>query len=420
VSVYYETPDSGRIARATHRLQIGWGSYNAGLISFDHSTFGGTDVFGISPLDSTFGGTYDDVSSRLATGRFSRGRDNNLDVMLAGEATIDLRDPLGIFNPNNVTGPLYGQLEDRLHPVKWEATTASGRRGLFAGWTRRFRWEPGGRKGITRVECVDAFYWLERAKPLISSTGVTTTGAAIGLILDAVELSDPSMRALDTGDTIPDFEADGSKTGLELIQDLLQAERGVFYISGDGLATYRSRLSRLTAPSTATFDHRVTAIEPGVDFDAAKTRVTVTRVDAAGTATYTGTATSSGASYQKLGYSDLPEIRTPYLISDAQADELASWILAQVQTPTPPMYGFKIDGRDSDLLEQILDRDLVDRITANTPRGNTQGEYHIDRLTINVDAKGLMASDWLLSRATTAAPIVFDTAAFDEGYVFVY
>jgi len=54
------------VVRDTINAWVSWNSWNLGLLSFDHSLFSGADVFGVSPLDSSFGGTYDDVASKLA------------------------------------------------------------------------------------------------------------------------------------------------------------------------------------------------------------------------------------------------------------------------------------------------------------------------------------------------------------------
>src|SRR4051794_28446558 len=111
------------IARAVHRLQVGWGAYSAGLLSFDFSRFdAGGDVFGLSPLDSTFGGTpFDDVSARYVRGSAKRGRDDNVATMLAGSATFDLRDPDGIFNPENV-----GYVWNEVPNASFEAAVTTG------------------------------------------------------------------------------------------------------------------------------------------------------------------------------------------------------------------------------------------------------------------------------------------------------
>lgn len=407
-----------QVALARYQCWISWQAYNLGLLTFDNSLFDSTDAFAVSPLDATFDGPHDDVSNRLRRASWSRGRNSNLDRMVAGQAAIELRDPLGIFNPDNPAGPLYGQLEDRLHPVKMVATFGGTVYPCFYMWTRRFVWEPSGRKGITRVECVDLHYWLKRVKPIIAATGPTTTGAAIALVLDAAGLIDPALRDLDVGDDIPDFTADGTLDGTQIIERLLEAERGVFFAAANGAATFRSRLSRHTMPVAATIADRMTALAPGVDFESAHTRVNVKRSQNA----YLATAESNDATIQRLGYLDFPLIETPYLSSDAQADGLAAWLLSQLESPRPPMYRYRLDNRESDLLTQVLARELVDRIATSEAVGGTDGEFHIDRMEHNVETTGRRRHtvDWLLSRASDAAPLIFDESLFDGVDVFVY
>lgn len=411
------------VARDTINGWVSWGAWNVGLLSFDHSLFGGADVFGVSPLDATFGGPYDDISSKLERIVIKRGRNDNLTTMLQGEADVDFRDPTGIFNVDNAASPLYGQLEDRLHPIKLQSTFA-GVFPRFYGWGDKFTWEPQGRRGIVRLHCVDLFYWLQRATPVIASTGPTTTGAAIGLILDAIGATDAAMRDLDVGDTIPDFSANGvgaiaTGNGLELIAGLLEAERGAFFVAGTGKATYRSRLSRLTKTSSATITDRMYAGSPGVDFNQSQTRVTVTRTQTG----YKAVAVVDAATIGKRGYVDAPEISTPYLLSDSQADGLAAWVLSQVKQPRPPMYDLTIDNREAALLTQILTRELIDRITVNATRGGTVGDFHIDSITETIDFSGNKSDhsvQWLLSRASAVKPILFDAYLFDSADQFVY
>lgn len=289
----------------------------------------------------------------------------------------------------------------------------------FYGWTRRFKWEPEGRKGITRVECVDLFYWLKRVKPIIAATGPTTTGAAIGLVLDAAGLTDPALRDLNVGDNIPDFTADGTKDALTLIGELLQAERGVFYAAGNGTATYRSRLARLSMDSVATITDRMTLLGPGVDFESVYTRVTVKRTQNS----YTAVAESDATTIQRLGHVDLPTIETSYLNSNAEADALAAGILAQVETPRPPVYRYRIDNRDAGLQEQLLARELVDRITTSESVGGTSGDYHIDRMEHTLETSGgrrRHTVNWLLSKAGAADALEFDESLFDGSDVFVW
>lgn len=398
------------VARAVYGCFVSWSAVNTGLLTFDASLFNGTDVFGVSPLDATFTGLYDDISADVERATIGRGRTTNLETMLAGEASIDIRDPSGIFNPGNEAGPLFGELEDRLHPVM----IVGDDEPLFYGWIRRFVWEPQGRRGMTQAECVDLFYWLARVRPIIASTGVTTVGAAIALILDAAELLDPAMRDLDAGQTIPDFSADGSKTALELIEDLLEADRGVFFIAGNGAATFRDRLARLTSSSAATLDNTVQALDPGVDFDVAANRVIVVRTQTG----YVATAEDATA-VARNGPNDY-RIETSYLATDSDADSLAAWILPLVVDPQPAIYSLRLDNRTAAQLAQILGREIGDRVTVPTSYVDS-AEFHLDRIEHTIDTQPLYrhTCSWLLSRASTISPIVFDVSTFDGGGVFV-
>jgi hypothetical protein len=404
------------VARASFNCFVSWAAYNIGLLSFDHSTFGGTDVFAVSPLDATFQGPYDDLSKLFHGYVITRGRSSNLDQVNAGALNVDIRDPTGLYNPDNPTGPLYGTLEDRLHPIKLTASYLGVTYGRFYGWVRRFHWEPQGRRGITQLECVDLFYWLDRANPTIASTGVTTTGAAIGKILDAVGAIDPALRDLDVGDTIPDFSANGTTSGLALIQGLLEAERGMFFVAANGKATYRSRASRMTKTSSFTFVDHMAGASPGVDWDTVFDRITVKRTQNG----YTAIAFDSTV-VAKVGYNDLPEIDTAYLSANTQADGLAQWLLAQNTAPRPPMRDFTIDNRESALLVQQLQRELVDRITVQAARGGTSGDFHIDQISETLDGdSGRLTSKYLLSKAAPGKAAQFDVADFSGAYEFVY
>jgi hypothetical protein len=408
------------VARASYRCFVSWVAYNLGAFTIGFSQIGGTDLLGTSPADLSFTGPYDDVSPKLSRVTFNRGRDDGLSIVGAGEATVDLRDPDGRFNPSNPASPLAGVLDDRLHPIMLQGVIGSPLTvafPLFYGWVRRLVWEPQGRKGTAQLECVDLFYRLARAFPVIASTGPTTTGAAIGKILDAVGLPDPAARSLDVGDSILDFAADGSKSALDLIGDLLEAERGIFFVAGDGQATYRSRLTRQTGAVVGAIANSMRAIGPGSDFDQARTRVTVTRTQSGYTAVKTAPSLITG----RLGLIDLPAIATPFLLNDGQADSLASWLLSQVATTRQPIYGLTIDNREQALLDQILAREIGDRITVTEAEGGTTGTFVIERLAHDVDVnRGRHSAAYLLTKADTATPFRIGSSLIGGTDVLVY
>jgi len=399
-------------ALASYNCRVAWDTYQSGLITFGYSLFDGVDVFAPSPFAATYLGEYDDVSTMLASAEVTIGRDSNLTWLPASSAQITLRDPTGLLNPENLAGPLLSALiADRMHPITLEGDGFS----IFSGWIREITWEPTKRKGYAHLDCVDLTYFLNKAYPIIAATGATTTGAAIGLILDAIDWTDSEFRDLDIGDDIPDFSADGSETALSLIEGLLDCERGTFYIAPDGVATYRDRSWRQTLDSVALIEDEMSFVAPGVDFDAAITRARVERLQSG----YIAEAVAPANDQRKLGWNDLPPIATPYLIADAGADSLADWLVWVLGQPRPPMHELALDNRTAYQLYQILARSFGERITVVSAQTGQSGDYHIEQIRHAIGGTPRHVCNLLVSRVIAKA-LQFGYSAFDGTDVFVY
>jgi hypothetical protein len=413
----YEVPISG-VALASYRCRVAWNTYQLGLVTFGYSRFDYADVFASSPWTATFLGAYDDLSDMLRDAEVEIGRDSYLTTVLGSTARISLRDPTGILNAENADGPLYdsGELTERLHPVRLEGVFAAATFPLYSGWVREINWEPSGRKGYAYLDCVDLTWWLgERCYPIIAATGETTTGAAIGLILDALGWTDSTLRDLDVGDTIPDFSADGSKSGLQLIEELLETERGTFYIAADGTATYRDRSWRQTLDSVAVIEDEMSFVAPGVDFDMAITRARVERLQSG----YIAEAVAPANDQRKFGWNDLPPIATPYLLADAGADSLADWLIWVLSRPRPPMHDVAIDNRTAYQLYQMLARSFGERITLISAQTGLGEDFHIEKLRHTIGGRPRHTCSMLVSRVIPKAG-QFAVSEFDGADVFVY
>ena len=399
-------------ALASYRCRAAWDTYQAGLLTFGYSTFDGLDVFAPSPFAATFLGAHDDLSAMFASAEVTIGRDSNLTFLPASTAQITLRDPTGLLNAESTAGPLYSALlADRMHPITLEGDGFP----IFSGWIRGITWEPTKRKGYAILDCVDLTYFLSKAYPIIAATGPTTTGAAIGLILDAIDWTDTGFRDLDVGDSIPDFSADGSQTALSLIEGLLDAERGTFYIAPDGVATYRDRHWRQTLDSVALIEDEMSFVAPGVDFDAAITRARVERLQSG----YIAEAVAPANDQRKLGWNDLPPIETPYLLADAGADSLADWLVWVLGQPRPPMHELALDNRTAYQLYQMLARAFGERITVTSAQTGQSGDYHIEQIHHAIGGTPRHVCNWLVSRVIPKA-IQFGVSTFDGTDVFVY
>jgi hypothetical protein len=404
------------VALASYNCRAAWNTYQAGLLTFGYSTFDGLDVFAPSPFAATYLGPYDDLSDMLAAADVTIGRDSNLTFLPASTASIVLRDPTGLLNAENVDGPLYSSLlADRMHPITLEGIYGGETFPIFSGWIRGITWTPTRRKGSALLDCVDLTYFLNKAYPIIAAMGPTTTGAAIGKILDAIDWTDIGFRDLDVGDSIPDFSADGSETALSLIEGLLDCERGTFYIAPDGVATYRDRHWRQTLDSVALIEDEMSFVAPGVDFDAAITRARVTRLQSG----YIAEADAPANDQRKLGWNDLEPLETPYLLADAGADSLANWLVWVLGQPRPPMHELAIDNRTAYQLYQMLARSFGERITVVSAQTGQSGDYHIEQIQHSIGGAPRHVCNLLVSRVIPKA-IQFGVSAFDGADVFVY
>ncbi len=388
-----------RVRLASYTLEIAWAAHAQGAFVLGSSTIGGTDTLGVSAFDITFGGPYDNMTSLFRGATVRRGRDNTRQFVVRGEATIIVKDRAGLLNPENAASPLQTLLSGRYQPGRLRGYLPDGTEfPLFYGFLEKIDWRPLRRHagaGIATLQFKDLLLWLAEARPVIAATGPTTTGAAIGLVLDAIGWIEPAGRSLAVGDSIPDFSADGGRSGLELIGDLLNSERGIFYINGAGVAAFESRITRTVKAPVATITDEMKSAVPGIDHSRMRNRVRVKRTQTG----YVATATDA-TSKTLIGDRDLEDIETPYLNGDSQADALASFILSQVTKPVSPMHDLKIDNRTDALLVQCLARELGD-VVILTARGAqiVDPQYLIESLEHRISPqRGGHETTWLLSQ----------------------
>jgi len=387
-------PTSGPsfVARARYTLEVAWEGVAAGTFRLGTSLLGGTHTLALSPFDITFTGPYDNLSPFLREATVDRGVGPGGDRMTAATATFRARDPDGRFNPRNQGGPLYGLLAERRQQIRWRGHVDTTVYPLFYGFVENLEWTAlrRGPGGYVEISCRDLFTWLEDTYPVITATGPTTTGTAIGKVLDSAGWTDPASRSLETGDLIPDFAADGTKTSLQLIRDLLEAERGTFFIARDGKATYRSRTWALTRNSAATIVGQMVDARPSLDHTRTANKAQVKRTQN----NYVATAEDIGHR-SRFGPRDIPLLESAYLASDSTADSLAAQLLAHGLNPRSLVREFAIDNRTPELLVQVLGRELGDVVTAVTEDVGLAEAFQIQR--VRHDLRGVRhTATWAL------------------------
>lgn len=344
------------------------------------------------------GSTYVDETARLKRFSISRGYSEDQGSVQAGTCALTMVETVGRYNPLNASSAIYPYISYPLRPMRLRVTYAAVTYSLFSGFTARHESDPGKDEREARIDCVDAFVLLGGdggVKPTIGG-GSTTTGAAIAALLTAAGFA--GATDLDSGDTIT-FAADGSADGLSLIGNLLETERGFFFMSASGVATYLDRYWTNRSPynaSAGTIASTMRSIAPGVDLALIRNRATVT---ATGGTAQTASDATSIARYKTRDFSP---ITSPYLSGDAAAASLAAYLVLNAKDPVPPVRSIEIGQHDSATFTQLLTRELGDFVTVSETVGGTSGSFHIRRIEIEGNwSAGVLKGAWSLRQRST-------------------
>lgn len=377
--------------------------FTAGFAVIDDAVFD-VDLFADPSLTTN-------VSSMVKGFQIKRGRDGNLASFQAGEAVIVLNDPNGDFNPLNDSSPYAPVIPGRAIHVK--ATYAGNEHFLFSGFVRSIEHNPSALVKETRLLCQDVFLLLDRINSTIVTMTSTNTGAAIGAVLDTLNLND--VRDIDTGDAIAQFGPHtGTDSALSLIQGLLTAERGEFFQKADGTITFNSRFARYQVGSVDTLTDTAIAFTPATDLTNVKNRVLV------GNGVFASQEASDATSITQYGQADYGEITSPYIADVDQAIGIAEWILLSVKDPTPPVRELEfIANKSNALMTTALSREISDRITVNETNVGA-GEFFIEGIEHTVNAGGIHNIKLTLTKVQESEPVIFDSSTFNDQDVIVY
>lgn len=364
----------------TYAFEVAWSDRLTGVFRIGTSTIGGSDV-----IAGGFGAnTFDDITTDVKDITIKRGRNDGLGRMQQGRCTIRLNDSTGKYNPENSSSELYGKLE-AMRPVRLRATYDGTVYTRLFGYVSEIWHDPDKAVKESVIEAVDFFEWLQHFKPTIDTQTNATISTIIGLILDAVGLTSAKMRNLEAGGSvIPSWSADGSRSALALIEDLLLTDQGLFFLAGDGRVTYitRATLWRAGVSAATTFTTaQVGSLRTGVSVSQIINSQSVTR---AGGSTQTA---SDAASQRKFGYREGPAIEFAYGASDTEMHSLAGFIVALNKQHRPPARQVKLSNKDATDLVQILTREIGDYVTVNETAGGTNFSGHIQAIEERIVGK---------------------------------
>lgn len=396
-------------------VEAAWTNSLTGFIVIGTSLIGGEDAIG-----GTF--AYSSWTSVPEVQEFTitRGRSNDLSTIQAGTCTLKLFDSAAKYNPLNSGSSLYGNLNP-MRPIRIKAThpNTSTEYTIFWGFINTIEFNGDPDSLTTTIECIDLFEWLNNSYPTISTQTNVDCGTLIGTILSTIGWTQTSFRSLDTtGKTIPSFSASGTQTALSLIDDLLQVDRGVFYIAKDGVATYKSHhtVSVVETAVTTFTSTQAGAMRPSTQARNIINGQTVTKT---GSSAQTVTDQSSRQSY---GQRDGSGITSSYLASDTQADSLARLIVSGHKDPQTPARPVRLMSQVdlSATLTQQLARELSDYVTVSDSVYGTAVSGHIDQIQHTCREGGAFFKSLFLVTSKNKTEITIGSSTIGSAHVVGY
>ena len=338
-------------------------------IAFDLSANGLGDFF---TLDDTTKGLLDgttyklagdilqDVTSYTRDISIRRGRSRQLDRFTAGAATITLDNRARTFDP--LAGTALTPYAGQIVPRKEATITVSGV-PIFSGQVEdwNLRYDLSG-DSVAEAVCADGFALISQDTLAGSATTSQLTGARISSVLTAAGWP-IGKRAIGTGDaTLISDTIPAEANVLQYLQKVEASEPGAFFVNRAGNMTFRDRSDTQTFTGVSFADDGTGIPYQGIDVlygtEELYTNVIVTRSN--GTATV-GTATAADATSQAAYGINTLAVET-LLSSDAQATDLAQYLLGKYQTPTYRVDALDVilEGMTSTQAGQILSLELAD------------------------------------------------------------
>lgn len=392
------------MSTATYKVEIAWA--HDPLLEF-RIGYGAIDTHEIAGVADA---NWTDETDNVRACSIRRGRTRDLGPFMTGTCDIELKDTNGTHNPANASSSLYPNVVP-MKPVRVTATFDGTEYIRFYGYINSIDAYPNIRRQSAVVRCVDYLGLLQNWQPVIASTGSITTADALAKVLTACD-GDPSMYDLDTGDTIPDFGADGTDTGLSLVNALAEAAQGNFYISREGKAVFEDRDARYVSPrdsDQSTMASTMQDIKPAVDVTQILNHVTVTKT---GGVAQTAQNVNSQFAYGTRKHS----LTSDYFTDDAHALNVASYILGMNDFPRVPIDVDIMNDIDAQLTA-LLTRDLCDRVGISETRGNTSGSYYIEAISEQITKGGkLHKATWRLSRLD-GMPFIIGSGEIGKAFI---
>ena len=325
-------------------------------------------AFGYAPLATP---TWTDISAYARSLVIKRGRSHELDQVSASTLNMVLSNDDGRFDPTYTTGAYYPNVVPMV-PVRVRAAYSAVTYDLFRGFVEAWPQDwPAFKDATVKLRAVDAFKLLRR---IYTNTAEVqeSSGTRIGNLLD--DASWPAgWRDLATGDVTVAAYTPNCQDVLSLIRQVEKTEGGLFFIAGDGDATFQDQTHRAALSSSATFgdsgaELRYAGLTLGYDDHQIWNRV---EVQPEGGATQSAEDATSISAYAKRTL----KIHDTLHISGATALTFAQTIRDRYKDPHVRIDSITMTPRrdPSGLWPEALGAELSDKytVTRRPPAGNT-------------------------------------------------
>jgi len=318
-------------------------------------------AFGDAPLTAIASNIWTDITAYVISFSTKRGRQNTLGRIEAGTAELVLDNSDRRFDPTYTSSP-YSPNVVPMKKLRISATYSGTTYRLFVGHIESWPpdW-PGGLDATTTIRCSDAFKYFA-LKKLNGAYSNEFTNWSIDTWL--TNISWPAAdRSLASGQSQIQSGTFTNTPALQHFQNVVDVENGLFFMGGDGKATFQNRHYRLTnsLSSVATFGDGAGEL-PWLHVTSRYDDTNLwneARVTRTGGTEQVATDTASQAAYfTRTLTKNLP------LYTDAEALALAQWLVGVYASPLFQFMSVTLDGLMDDLLwPHMLSRALSERIT---------------------------------------------------------
>lgn len=342
---------------------------------------------------------WEDISSYVLGLTVKRGRQRDLDQIQAGVCTVQIENVDRRFDPSYTHSPHYPYVLP-MRKIQVTAEWQSVVYYLFTGYVERWPldWASSPTTGYVPLTATDGMAALANAE-IAGTFPQELTGARIVRVLSAAawpgmtplagnywtlnssQLNTGTVLSYSTPNTVigtgkslvqaVTFDEGSGTSALTHIQEVVGAERGAFFIDGQGRAVFQDRGSRYGVSSEVTLTDGTTSASripyatatPEFEIEQVRNEIVVTRTGG------TAQRVANGASQTKYLRRTLN--LTPPLVTDTEALGRANFELYYRKEPRLEFNHVTVEPRGYyPAWPHALDQELGDKVTVErTPAG---------------------------------------------------